>query len=79
MEKKDKKDNKNNKGSGFDVFDNPEQYDSDKESMLDKFESEQNVDPLPLEDIREEKIEERKKSNTKDQSSSEKKYNQDYN
>jgi hypothetical protein len=74
-----KKDEKTNKGKGFENFDNPEQYDSDKENMLDKYESEQNVDPLPLEDIREEKIEERKKSNTKDQSSSEKKYNQDYN
>jgi hypothetical protein len=73
------KDNKNNNGKGFDNFDNPEQYDTDKESILDKFESEQNVDPLPLEDIREEKMEERKKSNTKDQSSSERKYNQDYN
>ncbi|EDL65843.1 hypothetical protein [Bacillus sp. SG-1] len=73
------KDNNKNKGKGFEKFDNPEQYDKDKESILDKFESEQHVDPLPMEDIREEKIEERKKSNTKDQSSSEKKYDQDYN
>lgn len=71
--------NKNDNGKGFENFDNPEQYDKDKESILDKFESEQHVDPLPMEDIREEKIEERKKSNTKDQSSSEKKYDQDYN
>jgi hypothetical protein len=73
------KENNNNKGKGFDNFDNPEQYDKDKESIFDKYESEQNVDPLPLEDIREEKIEEREKSNTKDQSSTEKKYKQDYN
>ncbi|TYS17616.1 hypothetical protein FZC78_07065 [Rossellomorea vietnamensis] len=75
------KDKNNNieKGKGFDRFDNPEQYDSDKESILDKFESEQTVDPLPMEDIREEKQEERAKSNTKDQSSSERKYDQDYN
>ncbi|WP_421384917.1 hypothetical protein ACOJQI_09140 [Bacillus salacetis] len=75
----EKNDKRNYKGKGFDNFDNPEQYDKDKESIFDKFESEQNVDPLPLEDIREEKIEEREKSNTKDQSSSERKYNQDYN
>ncbi|MGM0844742.1 MAG: hypothetical protein ACQEUT_07165 [Bacillota bacterium] len=73
MKEKDK--NKDSKGKAFDVFDNPEQYDSDKESILDKFESEQNVDPLPLEDIKEEAREERNKTNTKDQSSSEKKYN----
>jgi hypothetical protein len=74
-----KNDNEQYKGRGFENFDNPEQYKKDKESILDKFESEQNVDPLPLEDIKEERREERDKSNTKDQSSSEKKYNQDYN
>lgn len=72
------KNNDYSKGNGFDNFDNPEQYDKDKESIFDKFESEQNVDPLPLEDIKEEEREERAKSNTKDQSSSEKKYKQDY-
>ncbi|WP_409253958.1 hypothetical protein V1502_08690 [Bacillus sp. SCS-153A] len=74
-----KDNNKEERSKGFGKFDNPEQYDKDKQSILDKYDSEQNVDPLPLEDIREEEIEERNKSNTKDQSSSERKYQQDYN
>ncbi|MCM3718292.1 hypothetical protein [Fictibacillus phosphorivorans] len=55
-------------------MDNPEQFKTDKESLLDKFESEQNVDSIPLEDLKQEKREEKDKTGTKDSSSSEKKY-----
>jgi hypothetical protein len=62
--------NKNQRGK----MDNPEQYETDKESLFDKFESERNVDPIPMEDLKEEKREEKDKKGTKDTSSSEKKY-----
>ena len=62
--------NKNQKGK----MDNPEQYDTDKESLFDKFESERNVDSIPMEDLKQEKREEKDKKGTKDSSSSEKKY-----
>ncbi len=55
-------------------MDNPEQYKTDKESLLDKFESEQNVDPIPMEDLKQEKREEKDKKGTKNSSSSEEKY-----
>lgn len=55
-------------------MDNPEQYETDKESLFDKFESEKNVDPIPMEDLKQEKREEKDKKGTKDSSSSEKKY-----
>ncbi|MFG6495516.1 hypothetical protein P8610_09170 [Fictibacillus sp. UD] len=55
-------------------MDNPEQYKTDKESLFDKFESEQNVDPIPMEDLKQEKREEKDKKGTKDSSSSEEKY-----
>jgi hypothetical protein len=64
------KENKKQKGK----MDNPEQYDTDKESLFDKFESERNVDPIPMEDLKQEKKEEKDKKGTKDSSSSEKKY-----
>jgi len=55
-------------------MDNPEQYPTDKESLFDKFESEQNVDPIPMEDLREEQIEEKEEHVSKHTSSSDKKY-----
>jgi hypothetical protein len=51
--------------------DHPEQLDNDHEGILDKHESEQNVDPIPLEDLKKEQCEEKKKHHTKDDSSSE--------
>jgi hypothetical protein len=51
--------------------DNPEQVNKDHEGTLDKHESEQNVDPIPLEDLKKEQREEKKKHHTKDDSSSE--------
>lgn len=59
-------------------MDNPEQYETTTESLHDKFESELNVDTIPLEDLRQEKLEEKDGHHTKDDSSSEKKYNVDY-
>ncbi|MGR3763595.1 hypothetical protein [Rossellomorea sp. NS-SX7] len=50
--------------------DNPEQVNKDNEGILDKHESEQNVDPIPLEDLKKEQREEKKKHHTKDDSSS---------
>ncbi|MCP3762239.1 hypothetical protein NLX67_07535 [Domibacillus sp. A3M-37] len=55
-------------------MDNPEQIDTDKESLYDKFEEEQNVDAIPLEDLKIEQRDEKDKHKTKDSSSSEKKY-----
>ncbi len=55
-------------------MDNPEHTLTDKEHILDKFEEEQNVDPIPIEDLRQENKEERHKHDTKQSSSSEKKF-----
>lgn len=55
-------------------MDNPEQYPTENISIFDMFESEQTVDALPLEDVREEWREEKMKHDTKSTSSSEKKY-----
>lgn len=55
-------------------MDHPEQYPTDKESLFDKFESELNVDPIPMEDVKQELREEKDGEHTKDSSSSEKKY-----
>ncbi|MEK5382281.1 hypothetical protein [Niallia sp. FSL W8-0635] len=55
-------------------MDNPEQYPTENESLFDKFESELNVDPIPMEDLKEELREEKAKHDTKNTSSSEKKY-----
>ncbi|HWJ76945.1 MAG TPA: hypothetical protein VNR61_02580 [Niallia sp.] len=56
-------------------MDNPEQYPTENESIFDMFESEQTVDPIPMEDLKEELREEKAKHDTKDTSSSEKKFN----
>ncbi|GKU80772.1 hypothetical protein [Niallia sp. NCCP-28] len=55
-------------------MDHPEQYPTENESLFDKFKIEQTVDPIPMEDLKEEKQEEKAKHDTKDTSSSEKKY-----
>ncbi|MGN8845318.1 hypothetical protein ACTNDN_21185 [Niallia sp. HCP3S3_B10] len=55
-------------------MDNPEQYPTENESLFDKFEIEQTVDPIPMEDLKEELQEEKAKHDTKNTSSSEKKY-----
>jgi hypothetical protein len=54
--------------------DHPEQYPTDKKSIFDLFKSEQNVDPIPVEDLTMEQKEEQEKGKTKNNSSSAKKY-----
>ncbi|MFM9277184.1 hypothetical protein [Paenibacillus jiagnxiensis] len=54
--------------------DHPEQYPTDQPSLFDLFESEQNVDPIPMEDLTLEQQEENRHGETKHQSSSENKY-----
>jgi hypothetical protein len=55
--------------------DNPEQYATDNQSLFDLYESERNVDPIPMEDLNMEVKEEKDKEATKHNSSSKKKYN----
>ncbi|WP_053361962.1 hypothetical protein [Bacillus sp. FJAT-27251] len=59
-------------------MDNPEQYRTDKESLHDMFESEQTVDALPVEDLKQEQAEEKDGSIIKNNSSSQEKYKEDY-
>ncbi|KAA9000970.1 hypothetical protein F4V43_14070 [Paenibacillus spiritus] len=54
--------------------DHPEQYPTESESLFDRFESEQNVDPLPVEDLTLEQQEEKDKESTKQRSSSDRNY-----
>ncbi|PZE20405.1 hypothetical protein [Paenibacillus xerothermodurans] len=54
--------------------DHPEQYPTENESLFDMYESERNVDPIPVEDLNMEVREEKDKEATKTNSSSEKKY-----
>lgn len=58
--------------------DHPEQYATEKESLFDKHEEEQTVDPIPMEDLNMEKQEEKRKDQTKSNSSTEEKYRADY-
>ncbi|HZH58202.1 MAG TPA: hypothetical protein VEY70_01195 [Metabacillus sp.] len=53
---------------------NPDRFKKDRESLQEIDQLVMPIDDLPLEDIKEEKREERDKHATKDQSSSEKKY-----
>lgn len=54
--------------------DHPEQYPTENKSLFDLHESEQHVDPIPMEDLKLEKQEEQNKEETKHRSSSDKKY-----
>ncbi len=54
--------------------DHPEQYPTEKESLYEKYENQQHVDPIPLEDLKIEQQNEKKKHKTKNDSSSERKY-----
>jgi hypothetical protein len=69
VERLDSKNNKQRK-----EMDHPEQYKTNNKTLFDRFESEQNVDPIPMEDLKMELREEKQKHKTKDQSSSEEKY-----
>ena len=55
-------------------MDHPEQYETTEESLFDQFESERTVDPIPMEDLNEEKQDEKHKRDSKNTSSSSKKY-----
>lgn len=55
-------------------MDNPENLPTKKESIYDMHEDMQNVDPIPLEDVRLEEHEENHHRDTKSSSSSEEKY-----
>jgi hypothetical protein len=65
---------KNSESYKTNKMDHPEQYETTNESLFDKFESERTVDPIPMEDLNEEKQEEKHKRDSKNTSSSEKKY-----
>ena len=54
---------------GTSHWDHPEQYPTENESLFDKFEDEQHVDPIPMEDLKMEKQEE-KQNNGESKSSS---------
>ncbi|PQP80786.1 hypothetical protein C0Q44_26540 [Paenibacillus sp. PCH8] len=60
------------------THDNPEQYQTEHESLLDHYEEEQTVDPIPMEDLNMEAQEEKNKDQTKSNSSTEEKYRADY-
>ncbi|MBT2705979.1 hypothetical protein J7E34_22115 [Chryseobacterium sp. ISL-80] len=58
-------------------MDNPEQYETRTKSLHDRYKSELTVDTIPMEDLNQEKQEEKDGHHSKDSSSSEKKYNVD--
>lgn len=56
--------------NGTSHWDHPEQYPTENESLFDKFEDEQHVDPIPMEDLNMEKQEEKQKNGESKSSSS---------
>lgn len=60
------------------MHEHPEQYKTDHESMLDQYDQEQTVDPIPMQDLNMEAQEEKNKDQTKSNSSTEEKYRADY-
>ena len=54
-------------------LDNPDMVNTDKESLFDKHEDMQTVDPIPVEELNEEVKDEKDKRGTKQSSGSEKK------
>ncbi|MBY0218813.1 MULTISPECIES: hypothetical protein [Paenibacillus] len=68
----------NKESNKANAHDNPEQFPTEKESLLDQYEEEQTVDPIPLEDLNMEQQEEKNKDQTKSNSSTEEKYRADY-
>ncbi|MBP1989439.1 hypothetical protein [Paenibacillus eucommiae] len=54
--------------------DHPEQYPTENESLFDLYKSQRTVDPIPVEDLTMEKKEEKRKDETKSNSSSANKY-----
>ncbi|WP_151735635.1 hypothetical protein [Paenibacillus tengchongensis] len=66
--------NKDDKKPLRDRRDHPEQYPTENPSLFELHESEQNVDPIPVEDLKLEQQEEKDKEGTKHRSSSDEKY-----
>ena len=54
--------------------DNPEGSPTEKESLLDLYESEQTVDPVPIEELKIQHEDEKNKEKTKNTSTSERRY-----
>ncbi|QJC53458.1 hypothetical protein HGI30_19065 [Paenibacillus albicereus] len=54
--------------------DHPEQFPTEKESLMDQDPAQLNVDPIPVEDLTIEQQDEKDKTHTKDDSSSARKY-----
>lgn len=55
-------------------MDNPEQYKTDKKTLTEMHKEEMNVDPIPMEDLKQEQREEKDKRGSKDSSSSQEKF-----
>ncbi|MGF6355538.1 hypothetical protein ABIE27_003453 [Paenibacillus sp. 4624] len=66
------------KGTQDKMQNHPEQNKTEHESMLDRYEQEQTVDPIPMQDLNMEAQEEKNKDQTKSNSSTEEKYRADY-
>ncbi len=71
MDKKKAFTEKDRKDADGPFMDNPENLKTEKESIYDMHEDMQNVDPIPLEDLKMEEREEKAHRDTKSQSSSE--------
>ncbi|MBA9041856.1 hypothetical protein HNP21_004986 [Bacillus aryabhattai] len=54
--------------------DHAEQYPTENETLFDRFKIEETVDPIPTEELKIEKQDERNKKKTKNESSTENKY-----
>lgn len=55
-------------------YNNPEQYKTNNENLQEKFKEDLHTDAIPLEDLREQALDEKDKEHSKDTSSNEKKY-----
>ncbi len=56
------------------LLDNPDLVDTDKESIFDRDESMQNVDPIPVEELNEKVKDEKNKEKTKSTSATDKRF-----
>ncbi|KKI89092.1 hypothetical protein WQ54_28120 [Bacillus sp. SA1-12] len=54
--------------------DHPEQYKTENKTLFERYKSEQTVDPIPMEDLKKERREEKQKHKTKQDSASEENY-----
>ncbi|MED1204069.1 hypothetical protein [Heyndrickxia acidicola] len=55
-------------------YDRPEQYKTSNNNLQEKFKDDLHTDAIPVEDLREQALDEKDKEHSKDTSSSEKKY-----